>query len=341
MTAARLTFEVLDSGDLIAGGFDQIKIERDSGAGFVELSRATTRIPLHANVEKYVYSDPTWDESAVVPYEYRAIFFNSVDEVSGTSVAITDIVADRYTTLEAIRAEGVLEADVSDATVLASIDLADRYIEKVTGQWFSPRYCQFALDGKNETQLFVDAPIIAVLEMKSCDTTVSTDGIIINNRHLTAGMLTPDDRQNPSIRTDCGNSYLNPLQCLFSPSYYEGNQNVTVRGIFGYTDLTRGSIPGETSAGSQVPLDYGETPDLIEWCSKMITITKVYPALSDKTVAINLMDRLKRQKTKHQEIEFNSASSSSESSSSATFAMSKAVDMILEGFTKPIQMRFV
>lgn len=335
--AVRLEFVPADLADRIDEGYIELKIERDTGVGYSELSAATTRPPLRDVVERYVYQDPTGDEG----YDYRAIPVKVDGTEYGTPTAADVISDDAYTTLAEIRAEGVKAADVDDSRVATFISLATQYIHNFTRNWFTPRFQIINVTGELDKRLFLDAPIIALQKMEIDGVEEDLDALAVNNRHLRNGLTSPDDRKNPmiayadSLLVDDGVR----LESMGGGRFTSERQVTKIWGIFGFTELALGSVAGETSEGSQVPLDYGDTPALIKWCARMLTIQKCYPLISDESVAVAMMDRIKRQKTRDQEIEFFQDASSSGGGGNSSSGFD--VDEILRAFSRPIQMRFV
>jgi len=71
-----------------------------------------------------------------------------------------------------------------------------------------------------------------------------------------------------------------------------------------YTELTPDDPVGETDDGSQVPLDYGEAPELVKLASLLLTIRYMFPYASDESEAIELQNRIIKRKTWDQEVQF-------------------------------------
>lgn len=336
--AVRLEFLLSDVATRIDEGYVELKIECDDGGGggYVEISAATTRPPLRDVVLRYVYQDPNGDEG----YDYQAIPVMADGTEYGTPTTADVISEDAYTTLADIREEGVLVVDVADSRVNSFITLASQYIHTFTKNWFTPRFKIFQLTGDRDERLFLDAPIIALQKIVIDGVEESLDSLTVSNRHLRNGLISPDDRRNPMI------SYSDSLlvdadvrlESLGGGWFPRERQVIKIWGIFGYTELPDGAVAGETSDGSQVPLDYGDTPQMIEWCARMLTIQKCYPYISDKAMKIEFKNRFKRQKTRDEEIEFHNAQSSGTNGNSSE---SFTVDEILRSFMRPIQMAFV
>lgn len=329
MTVVRLAWETTNGETLIASGYDHWKIERDTGTGYVEISRGTNRVPIRDVVERYVYSDP----SGGAAYDYRAVPWDSDTDTDGAPVAITTIEVDGYIQIADIRTEGIAVADADDAAVQRAIDLATRYIEKYTGQWFVPRFRRLVLSGSADHRIELPIPIIAILRVEMEGTELDLASLEVNNRYLRDGMTTPDDRHNPLLAFAESVYYSDSVRRLLG-IWAEGRQNVEVWGIFGFTDLPFGAMPGEVSDGSQVPIDYGEIPDLIAWAAKVIAINRVYPIASDDALEATLMNRLTQRKTYDESVSFAAPDSST---LSETFTLSDAADQVLDGYRRPMQ----
>lgn len=335
--AVRLEFVISDVADRINEEYVELKIERDTGTGYSELSAATTRPPLREVVLRYVYQDPNGDEE----YDYRAIPVKADGTEYSTPSAADVISDDAYTTLADIRAEGVKAADVDDTRVATFISLATQYIHEVTRNWFTPRFQIIQITGEDDKRLFLDVPIIALQKIEIDGVEEGIDSLVVNNRHLRNGLTSPDDRKNPMIAYS--ESVLIDddirLVSLGGGSFSGERQVIKIWGIFGFTSLPTGSVAGETSEGSQVPLDYGVTPGLIEWCARALVVQKCYPLISDESIAVAMMDRIKRQKTRDQEVEFFQDPSSVGSGGNSSSGFD--VDEVLRSFSRPVQMRFV
>ncbi|MCP4568954.1 MAG: hypothetical protein GY841_15370 [FCB group bacterium] len=331
-------FDIPDVATRISEGYVSIKIQRDPGGGYVEISGATTRPPLRDVVSTYVYQDPTGD----LTWDYRAVLIMSDGTEYGTPYAATSIYQNTYTTLQDVRDEGVLAADISDARVESFIEVANQYIEDYTNNWFTPQFKVFEVTGENRSRLFLDAPIIAVQRVSIDNADENISNLVVNNRYLRNGLTSPDDRKNPMITYSSGYA-VDDGQRLYSlgggsfPSY---RQETKIWGIFGYTELPRGGVCGETETGSQVPLNYGGVPDLIKWCATQLVVNRCFPTLSDGSLNIILKNRMTRLKTRDQEVEF-SDEDTSEIKTTDGFTNSTAIDQVLNTFRRPVHMKFV
>lgn len=197
--------------------------------------------------------------------------FEVLVEVAGFS-------ATGYAFVSDLRDEGVTPDDASDARLQQLIALASRYVERITGRFYEPRLQTLTIDGSGgRTLLFGDA-IIGV-EAVSIDTSPWSQGDLlvdpelyrVYNRHLTQGLLLPDDRDNPRIEfvhsSDLLGVRFQPPQASLSSFVWPcGSQNITVRGAFGYTEPD----------GSPT----GRTPELIRHATKLLVMREL-PRLTD------------------------------------------------------------
>jgi hypothetical protein len=333
-----LQFVIPSVSDRIEDDYVELSIERDEGAGFVEISRETTRPPLRDVVERYVYQDPTGDEG----WSYQAVLLKADGTPYGTPYAADLVARNTYTTLQAVRDEGVSALVVSDARVEEYIEIANRYIESVTQNWFNPRFQVFELSGENRPRFFFNTPVIALQRVTVNQQDAQIGNLEVNNRYLRNGLTSPDDRKNPMMTFSDG--YLvdegERLYSLGGGYFPKDRQQTKAWGIFGFTELPRGTVCGETSTGSQVPLDYGSVPALIEWCATTIAVNRCFPKLSDEAIQIITANRITKLKTRDQAVEFGDPDAS-EIQTTTGFTLSKAVDQILATFKRPIEMKFV
>lgn len=170
-----------------------------------------------------------------------------------------------------MRDEGV-PASITDAWLAKRILLASRFVDAATKRFFSAREMTIRVDGRGGSKILLSDPIIAISEVLF-DTTpwapsateIDLDLVRVYNRHLSQGLLSPDDRNNPKLE-------------LFSPSemltrygssrswarlvFPRGQQNVTITGVFGYTD------PGGPNAR-------GKTPELIKHVTKLLVMREL------------------------------------------------------------------
>jgi hypothetical protein len=154
-----------------------------------------------------------------------------------------------YCMLQDLRDEGFTQEAVSDTRLVRAIALASRTIERITGRFFEPRRQRIELDGLGSSEMLLDEPIIAI-ERIDIGGGGPVSGATVYNRHITQGLMLPDDRQNPRIRLG--------FPC--------GARNVRVTGLFGYTE------PDGSPTGT--------TPLLIREACKRLVVREI-PLLAD------------------------------------------------------------
>jgi hypothetical protein len=172
-----------------------------------------------------------------------------------------------YAAVFDLRAEGIAEADASDARLEQLLAQASRYIERVTGRFFEPRVQELTVDGTGGRVLplghpiiSIDAVIIDASPFSAGDTPVDPTVYRVYNRHLTQGLFLPDDRDNPKLELLYGDGPVGALG-LGSFRWPRGQQNITVQGTFGYTEPD----------GSPM----GKTPELIRHATKLLVMRQL------------------------------------------------------------------
>ena len=166
----------------------------------------------------------------------------------------------RYCRRRDIRNEGFAPEQVSTARLNELIELASSYIETVTERFFEPRAQTITEDGTGSCRLLLGEPIIDIesVEILGQDSVPASGAIDpaeyrVYNRHLTQGLLKPDDRDNPQI-------------VLIGSEFHRGAQNIRIVGLFGYTE------PDESATG--------RTPLLIREVCKKLVVREI-PLLSE------------------------------------------------------------
>jgi len=219
-------------------------------------------------------------------------------------LAASSITPPGYCLLSDVRAEGLALRSASDMRVIHAINVASRYIERVTERWFEPRYCEFELDGEGDSMLRIPAPIIAIESVALAANAQTYDPAAYRAyaRHVTTGMVRPDDRSTPKLQM---------LGHAGGARWPRGRRNILVKGVFGYTDFD----------GSPT----GKTPDLIRqacislamnYCDKMATRS-------------GASGPIVREKTRDQEVQYSDAGLG------GVWTGDSEVDMLLESFRRP------
>lgn len=185
-----------------------------------------------------------------------------------------------YALVSDLRAEGVSVAEATDARLVRLIRLASQYVERMTGRFFEPRSMTLTVDGSGGRMLLLGHPIIAIrdatlvisMPVQIGELPITPSFFRVYNRHLTQGLLDPDDRENPRLEffheSDLLGVHSTPAASLGLGAlvWLRGVQNVVVNGLFGFTD----------PAGSPV----GRTPDLIRHVTKLLVLREI-PTMTD------------------------------------------------------------
>ncbi len=338
MTHVYLEWTPTGLATLIAAGYDRQRVERDivGNGTWVAMLRSDQLMPLVSHVEDYVFDDPAGETT----YAYQVVFVKSSDATEHPSPqTITEKTAFGYCSVQDIRDQGWDATEAPEADVVRGIAWASSYIEQATGQWFAPRYRRIVLDGSGYDRMFLQIPPIALMEAYVDGVTESVGNLHVYNRHLTHGILDPDDRENPMIAFDEAlnlTAFGTQRMSYGFSSFEAAGKIVALVGIFGCTELPLGTQPGETSAGSQIPLSYGGVPPLIEWAAIRLTLMKMFPANGENGGGGALERRIIQEKTMDQSVKYAGGSSSATTAGDAPWADEGAVREVLNRYAAPL-----
>lgn len=167
--------------------------------------------------------------------------------------------------LSQLREAGVTATAIGDVRLLEVVVRHSRMVEKMTRRSFGPRFARQRFDGPSgPTLLLVDAIIAleAVRVSSALDVTVG-DALLVENedlkvfsRHLSQGLLAPDDRDNPRIEFASRGD--ERLRLVSVNTFVPGSQNIIVDAVWGYTE------PGDAPAGT--------VPELVERAVFLMTL---------------------------------------------------------------------
>lgn len=166
---------------------------------------------------------------------------------------------------------------VAVQTLHRQIAEVSRRIEAWTGRWFEPRYVKLKKTGEQDPALILNQPIIAIEDIYAVwQTTTGEDAYKyeqylykVYNRHLD-GFAEEDDRILPKIElTDVDGTIVEVSD--FAWPY--GNQNIELRGAFGWTDPEFDPTNSQVLVG-QTPIDIGRA------CGAMIARMNEDPTLT-------------------------------------------------------------
>jgi len=143
---------------------------------------------------------------------------------------------------------------VAAATLHRHIAEQSGKLEFYTGRFFEPRYLKVKVSGQNAAKLILNNPIIALEDAYAVwQTTTGEDTYKfeqylykVYNRHLDGYAAEVDDRIYPHIElTDVDGDVVT----VSSWAWPYGNQNIEVRGVFGYTDPEMDQNQGRVLVG--------------------------------------------------------------------------------------------
>ena len=124
-----------------------------------------------------------------------------------------------YATVDDLRAEGVDQAQASDARLEALLDEASRTIDRLTGWFFEPRTATYRLDGRGTRSLEPPAPPIRL------------------NRLTVVGYNLPRDPEHlVVVGAPVEPGFDAPRLTLLHGLFPRGTANVVLRGLWGYTE---------------------------------------------------------------------------------------------------------
>jgi len=192
------------------------------------------------------------------------------DVVKALGAGIYDV----YALVSDLRAEDVSSCLARDIDVGHRLILAKKLIDAITLRSFIPTYKSITLDGVGTSCLFLDEAIIAVAQLVQDGDDVDMSVVKVANRHITQGLLAPDDRNNPTIEfAESLRSRRHVGVIGIGPSlrarglFRAGTQSVNIKGIFGYTDPDPGYA-------------VGVTPYMIRFAAQLIVMSQL-PKLGD------------------------------------------------------------
>lgn len=208
------------------------------------------------------------------------------------------------------------------------IDEVSHAVEMWTGRWFEPRYRIVKKRGQALPTLRLDTPIIAIEDIYAIwQTTTGQDSYKyeqylykVYNRHLDA-LMEEDDRKDPYIElTDVDGTVVE----VSGFAWPYGNQNIEVRGVFGYTDPEFDPNSGQVIVG-KTPSDLARAVGALT--SRRISDPAMSSLLTSSPGGVVSM------KTRDQSITFGSSTSSM--SETAPFSGDPLIDQILIKYCKP------
>ncbi len=318
--------------EALALGYDKVVVEK----ALVEITPVTGRMPVVDEFLLYAWHDPSGELTS----SYRIRLLNSeTGLLHPTSIlpsASITLSTAHYCTVDDIRDEGYANPPWTDALIEKGITRATAYINRFCGQYFEPRWRTLIVDGVRLDQFLCEAPIVAIAQVLVDGESQDIPDMKIYNRHLTHGMESPDDRNNPRVAYALESDYFDrSLRSGFSQKFLTGRKNIKLVGMFGYTGLGDNDFIGETAEDSQFPLSLGQTPELIKRAAVLLTV-KLMQTIASGGGSSSLT--VIEEETKDQRVKYqgpSAASAASEGLFGEEFDLGE-VDAILAGFVAPI-----
>lgn len=315
---------------LVDAGYDFWSVEKEeAGPVYTPIAPMTAFPPLAKDVTQYVFTYSTTDV-AVIPTIRARAYRSSDSTYDATSIPVTVSLAG-YCTIQDVRDQGYTAVLYPDADVQKAIGDATALIDRVTRQWFEPRFKRVMMDAKKLDQLFLQVPIVAVMRMEIDEVAMEMDEFLIYNRHLTHGIVNPDDRADPRVTWGQARSNLDIRRLYGGGRFEQARKSVMLSGVFGYTEHGPGDYIGETAKGSQVPISYGGPPIPIQKAALRLTIRYFQPL--DQGDDISKASRVIEEKTRDQSYKL---STPSEQDGSYGITGDIEVDKILMMYPAPL-----
>ena len=213
------------------------------------------------------------------------------------------------------------------AVVQQATSRASREVERLTGRFFFPKRMELLHTVRPESSIiWLDQPIIGiegliaeasnVISATLTQTEIDMGNVEIFNRHL-SHLLSPDDRDNPKIGFGRSDRLATDL---VEPSLFpRGLKNIRAIGVFGYTDPD----------GSP----FGMVPEPLKDVISVLAYRRVVDP-SGTNISVQDPSRVRKAKTRDQEIQFSSVSGSSQSWG-GSLTGDQRLDDILVNYMRP------
>jgi len=191
-----------------------------------------------------------WKISASAPLQLGNEEFEVLVQSAGSS-------AETYCSVDDIRDLGITVTMADDAKVLATIQLAQAFIERACRQWFIPKIIIVKFDGTDSDAIHMGVPIITIDYLK-----LNNGGELSPDLYRVYNSRTyPDDRRNPRIKLVGPNEFrdifIAPVTWGIRLLFRKGRQNQEVKGTFGFVE------------------EDGTTPALIHHATCKLTVQKL------------------------------------------------------------------
>lgn len=272
-----------------------------------------------------------------------AVFEDGDEEVSWTTVVERtpttkpDLGVPYYALLQDLRDEGFTTTALPDARAFVLLARASLYIERFTGRRFIPEPRAIRVNGRGGPILQLGEPIVALdpvdgvrvlLEPYPSSPSLhpyGRDAVRVYARHLHQRLRSPDDRENPKLEvyypTDVDRTSSARGSALERLTFPRGQQNVWLRGVFGYTDPD----------GSPM----GRTPELIKLAAMLIVRREVEKIGTGSRSTAAVETRITAERTRDQSVSYAAPGSAGAGSALlGVFTGDPEIDTILASFRR-------
>lgn len=332
-----LQWQADNANVLLDAGYDQWVVEKETATGsgiWNAIAPIHVQPPITRNMTIYIFNASS--SSLTDLGSFRARAYNTTDALYDATPIAIEAALRGYATIEDVRDQGYDISVYSDAKVQAAIGKATSFIEKICRQWFEPRFKRVVVDAEKIDQLWLKVPIIAIQEARIDEEVLDLDEFEIYNRHLTHGIVNPDDRANPRVAWGDGREPIDVRRLYGGGRFPKARKSVTFLGVFGYTDIGEDDFVGETAEGSQIPIAYGKTPDPIRFVATKLAIRYMLPF--EDAEAMTKASKVISEKTRDQSY---TLATPSESEASYGFTGDTELDVILGMYLAPFDIGVV
>ncbi len=174
-----------------------------------------------------------------------------------------------YCSLSDLREEGVTVPQASNERLTKLTDEASRTIDAITGWFFEPRSLEITLDGRSTPSLELPVPLIQLHELwiGGAMVPLSSEAFVIEGAPVAPGFNAP-------------------RLTLRYGRFPKGRGNITIRGVWGYTEA------------DGTPL--GRTPLAIKRACMLLVMRWLYPLADDASLDARQRWRIIEERTRDQ-----------------------------------------
>jgi len=208
-----------------------------------------------------------------------------------------------YTTVEALREEGVTPFEADDSRLEALIEEASELIDRLTGQFFEPRKQVRRFNGSGSHTLFLPVPLLEPLSLSVNSAVIS--GTLSELFHPLGPVLEGED---PYTLIFLGNA-----------KFPEGRKNIAIEGWWGYR------LPDSTEPR------FGKVPSQIKRACQLLVIRSLARLADEGSDNIETQVRLIEERTRDQSYKLAPAKA-------GPLTGDRAIDRKLLAFRRPLTM---